>query len=268
MRLLAISLLLLLSCLLVSTGYSREPDTSSSVSVVAKSNRLGISIGASQVKDAILFPKVHRGYIVGFDYGRIRMKANKLSSYRFEMSYSRAKTKIEDLSASLFINLLFQYDNSFKLKSSPRFSYYLGPSTRLNYVLAAYPMWDDSHMYWGNYASLGIQNTLLWTSENRKTFRLKVEMPLFSISSRPPAVRQYKIDDLTFNGIMQNFNSNLQAGSLDKVFYLSAEFDYQFPLVAKKKESIGYSFQYLRVNSQDNKPLQTIYNMITLKYYF
>jgi hypothetical protein len=265
MRLLTI-LSLLLCNTFVSAGTSLNTD--STTSVVLKTKRLGMSVGALNVKDIILIPKVHRGYIIDLSYGRIRIKENRLSSYHFDIGYSRGKTRIEDLPASVFINILFQYDHSFKLKSTNSLSYYLGPSLRLNYILAAYPMWDDSHMYWGNYASLGIQNTLLWTLNNSKLYRLKIEMPLFSLSSRPPSVRQYKIDDLTFNGIMNNFNSNLQAGTLDKVFFLSAELDYQFPLSAKRKESIGYAFQYLTVDSRDNKPLQTMYNMLTLKYWF
>ena len=237
-------------------------------SAVKKTNSLNVSFGIHQIREEILTPKVQRGYLFLVAYNRERLSLNRLSGYRFELAYSRAKTKYEDLPATVYINFLFQYDYSFKLADHNKFQYFLGPLGRLNYSLDVYPTWDDSHMYWGNYLSVGIKNTFLYEISSDKIMIAKVELPVISVSSRPESNRLYKMDDTSLDAIITNWHSNIQAGSIETVFFLTTDFDYLFRMTSKTMESVGFSVQYLRIKSHDGEPFNDLYYLIALKIYF
>jgi hypothetical protein len=235
---------------------------------VTRTNCLKVSVGSHQVEEELLLPKVHRGYLLNFSYNRDRLSQERLSSFLFELGYSRVKIKYEPLPATVFVSFLFQYDYSFLLAGHDKFRYFLGPLGRLNYSFAMYPMWDDSHMYWGNYMSFGARNTFIYKISPRKNLLAKVEIPVVSIASRPPSDRLYKIDDTSFGGIMSNMHSDLNAGSVETVFFLSTDVDYQFGISQKTMESVGFSVQYLRIKNRNSESFQDLYYLFTFKIYF
>jgi len=235
-------------------------------SIINKSG-FSVAVGLNQIKEENLHPKVHAGLLWNFSYARDKLKS-KFSSFDINIGYSEVRTQLEDLNKTVNLNLLLQYGYTFKLFSSEKLRDFLGPQARLNYSLAFYPNWDESHLYWADYWSAGITNILVYNINPKQNIIARIEMPIVSLSSRPELNRQYKIDETSLTGVINNLHSNLQFGSVERVFYLTAGFEYQIVLSNRISEAIGYSFQYARVNASNGNPFQNINHGLVLKIYF
>ena len=138
----------------------------------------------------------------------------------------------------------------------------------LNYNLSFYPNWDESHFYWGDFLSLGIANKFKYNLNQTQFIILDISIPVFSIFSRPEFNRQYKIDDISFSGILNEMNSNLETGTLDKSFFIHSQIEYQFRISNKIRQTFFYSYNYTRIKSSKGLPFQNSQHKIGFKFYF
>ena len=241
-------------------------------SIVVKSiqkitvNSFQLGIGNNQIKEKNLHPKVHTGFILDFKYSHYRTKQN-FTRFQFGFHYSRLKTKLEDLSASINIGLLAQYAYQFEMVKKAKTNYYLGPEFNLSYNLSLYPNWDESHLYWADGINLGVANRLSFAINEKRAIIVGFSIPLFSVIARPELNREYKIDDISFGGIVGSMNSGFETALWHKSFYLFAEVEYRFQLSKRLSEAVFYSFNYYRIKSKTGEPFQTIQHSIGLKIY-
>ena len=198
-------------------------------------------IGSNQIKEKNLHPKVHSGILYGLSY-EYKCGEQNISQFKFGINYSTLKTDFENSSESINIQVIANYSYLFELIKKNRFSYCLGPEINLNYNLSFYPNWDESHFYWADFISLGISNKIKYQINQTQFLTFDLSIPLFSVFSRPELNRQYKIDDISFSGILKNMNSNLEIGSLNKSFYMNLQIEYQFVISDKFMQAISYSY--------------------------
>jgi len=95
-----------------------------------------------------------------------------------------------------------------------------------------------------------------------------LDISLISVFSRPELDRQYKIDDISFGGIIENMHSNLEAGTINKSFSVAFQTEYQFHTSEKITQAICYSYDYRRLKSNKGNPFQGSLHQIGLKIYF
>ncbi len=237
-----------------------------STSVNKGIHSVSFSGGINQMKEELLHPKVHTGTIFQLGYGfEKRMKL--YHTFNFNLRYSRLKTKLEDLSKSVNLQINTNYSFRYSLYSRKNFEYFLGPEFQICYNASFLPNWDDSHLYWASYYSIAAGNTLFWDLNNGNQCILTFSFPLFSVFSRPETERLYKIDDTDFSGIVNNLNSNLTAAHLVNVFYLRLNTEYRFGIFKNKHEAFTYSFEWSDVKRNDSKAFYQIINQIGIKIY-
>ena len=251
---------------LVLQGYMAVGQKGSD-NVKKKFNYLTIQAGIHQQKEQILAPLTHTGYLVGVNYSKGR-EEGEAGRFTTGFSYARLKSKHEPLSADIALGLHFGYVYGFEVYHSDNLSICTGPYVKLAYNIGYYPMWDDSHFYWANTLSSGLQNVLIYTLKNSNQIVGTLDLPLLSLLSRPPEERLYKIDDLSFKGLVGNFHDNLRFGTLETVFLLDMTWQYRYSLGQKRRQSIGYTARYARYKGKSGSPFQNTRHLFNITLYF
>jgi hypothetical protein len=245
---------------LSATALSQEKDSTETMHIIA------LRFGVNQIKDENLNTKVSTGTLTEFSYGFEKRTAS-WQKFHLTLGYSRLKTQVEDLSKSVNLKLNTGYSMSFKIVQGNNFKYYLGPEANIAYDGCFFPNWDDSHLYWADYFSVGVRNIFSVKLKNKNEWVTDVSIPLFSVFSRPELYRLYKIDDTDFGGIVHNLNSDLTAAHLTNVFFFHLQTEYRFPVFKNKTQAFTYSFEWLRVKNNDGNPFSQLSHQIGIKFF-
>ncbi len=214
-----------------------------------------------------LVPIVHKGisYRLGHNFQKGNGKYILLSG--ISADYAGINTRFEGPSASRYIQLEAFYSHLLGMVKQRNFTFYAGPQAGIGYGLGFYPNWDDSHLYWSDYISLGAGSLLCYKSRGG-AWALSASLPFFSFISRPEKNRLYKIDDVTPGGIISSMNSNWQAALWKRNFGINARLEYEFSSVKKLSQSIGYSFRYGYMEAKYGMPVYNLLHSLGLKLYF
>jgi len=240
-------------------GVAQEADSSSRVLHFGS-----LQFGLNQIKEENLHPKVSTGTCMDLTYG-FEIRKKNWQKFHLTLGYSRLKTELEELSKSLNVKINLSYSTGFKLTRGTKFNYYLGPEATLAYNFSFLPNWDDSHLYWADYLSIGVKNSFLVKLKNKNALVTDLSIPLFSVFSRPELYRLYKIDDTDAGGIISNLNSNISAAHLTNVFFLHFQTEWRFPVFKTKTQAFTYSLDWVRVKHNDGNPYNQLTNQIGLK---
>jgi hypothetical protein len=226
-----------------------------------KQNNISINIGLIQFKDENLHPRVFRGLTVGSSYRHSKISRN-ISEYYAGLNISLTNMEYESFPSSANILVLGSYRFLFTIVRSENVSYYLGPVADLQYGTSGYFNWDDSHLYFANYLSGSIGNRIRFRMGN-KSLDFNLEIPLISCISRPDSNRQYKIDEITFGGILKNLSSNPELALLNKNFYVKTGLEMYFLFKDRKTRSLGYYLKYQFMQATNGNPYQSIEHSIS-----
>jgi hypothetical protein len=226
---------------------------------------LGIALGLNQIKEENLLPRLHSGLEVALSYDHRRVGDDYRGS-RVEIGYSIVSADPEGPAKSLNVSINASSTYGFSLIRSEQLNCFIGPALKLAYSFGGYPNWDDSHAYWANNLSLGVESTASYElGEDTRLFST-VSFPVFSFSSRPDVLRLYKMDDATFGGVMKALHSNVNAGSWNRVFGIHFNLEYQFPMFHTKTEAISYSLDYTRMSNSNALPYAQVLHQIGLRF--
>ena len=258
MRELKVKLILFL-LLLSGTVLSQEMDSARTRHFIA------LRFGLNQIREENLHPKVSTGTLTELSYG-FEKQNKRLQRFQLSLGYSRLKTSLEDLSKSINLKLNISYSYNFRLVKSRKFNYYLGPEANLSYTACFLPNWDDSHLYWADYLSVGAKNIFSVSLKNKKEWVTDVSIPLFSVFSRPELHRLYKIDETDFAGIVHNLNSHITAAHLTNVFFVHLQTEYRFPVFHNKTQAFTFLFDWLRVRHDDGNPFYQLSYQLGIKF--
>jgi hypothetical protein len=232
-----------------------------------KLNSLQFDFGMNQIKEENIHPKVHSGTIAGLSFNR-HIQSKNISDLGISIRYSRVKTVYEDLSATVNAQITGDYRYLFKTFSKCRLMYAVGPEAYICYIVSYYPNWDDSHLYWANQISLGASNLFSYQISKSKTLVFDLRFSVLSFISRPEKDRQYKIDDLSFGGIMKSLNSNFESGSVDKSLRIAYQMEYQIHFNPKFTQAICYEYDYVKIKGKESFLFQANSHRLALKIYF
>ncbi len=233
----------------------------------AKRNCLTLDFGLNQIKEENIHPKVHSGTITGLEYSHT-LETKNISEWGLNFRYSRLKTTYEDLSASANIQIAAHYHCLFKAISRQRYTYAVGPEVKLNYNIGLYPNWDESHLYWANAFSVGVDNEFRYKISETGLLILNGYISVVSLLSRPDPNRQYKFDDLSFGGVMDSFHSNMVAGTVNKAINCVFQAEYKFGVSTRLSQGLFYRAEYSRMKGSPALPFQQNIHHVGLKLYF
>jgi hypothetical protein len=225
---------------------------------------IGMQFGVNQIKEENLHPKAHTGTLLVLSYG-YEKRAKVWHQFQFSMGYSRLKTELEDVSKSVNLKLNMAYSWNYPLVKKEHFEYYLGPEASAAYSASFLPNWDDSHLYWADYYSLGIRNSFSVMTSKETEWVTFVSLPLFSVFSRPPLYRLYKIDETDFSGILHNLNSNLAPAHLTNVFYFKLQTEYRFPVWVRKRQAFSFTIEYLHMRHDEGNAFSQLMYQLGIK---
>jgi hypothetical protein len=248
--------------LLVGTsGYAQDTAEQNSM---ASAHAIGVTIGVNQIKEANLLSRAHSGFVTTLSYDYVHSDQN-YRDFQFLLGYSRIIARSEDITKSANFLITVSSCYAFGLAEQQSLKYFLGPQVKLSYSAGAYPNWDDSHLYWANYISAGINNVLIYSFQNETRLVSHISMPLLSLFSRPDLLRLKKFDDLSFGGIINSLHSNLNLGFWNRAYHLHFDLEYQFPVFRTKQEAFFYSLEYVRLRQNDGNPYTQLIHQIGIK---
>ena len=92
-----------------------------------KRHSFQLSLGLNQTKEKNINAKVHSGASVLLTYTREKEKKN-LIRYNMSVLFSKLKTKYENASRSMNIQLKGDYGYFFNLKKTEKYKFYTGPN--------------------------------------------------------------------------------------------------------------------------------------------
>ena len=196
-------------------------------SVSYKSNSIQYNIGLNQVKENNLVPVVHRGVLHYLCYEN-QQQQNNVLDFRVSLLYSSLVTKHEDDGDSFNAQINLSCKYLFTAIQTGNFSWFSGPSSSLHYSLSEYSNYDESHLYWADYLSINISNYLQYRWGHNKYLAWKISFPVCMFLCRPEINRAYKIDDVTFKGIVRNMHSDPEFAFWGKGFSLNSELEYRW----------------------------------------
>ncbi len=244
-------------------------------------NSINLEAGHTQVKDLNLHPKVFNGLRLGAYYERlVKSRTGSLSvdsasgSYfhrQIIMTYSAGfnieaiNTSYEDFPSAAVINLQGNFKYLFPARRRENPIYFIGPAARLQYGTSLYFNWDESHLYYANYISAAIAGR----SEIKiadKIFYAGLEIPIVSVICRPIPNRLYKIDDMTFRGVLSTLADNPEFALPDKNFYVGSEIMMEYHTQKYKLREVGARFMYHYMKASDGYPYR--YATINISYKF
>jgi len=255
---------LILTVILTLPVYFSYAQQNTNVPVMQ--NCISITLGYNQFKDENLHPKVFHGLTIGSYYLHSRISKN-ISEFSVGLKISVMNTAYEDFPSSANILILGNYRYLFTLVHNEKMEYYLGPVADVQYGSSFYFNWDESHLYFANYLSGGIGNRISYRAGD-KSFDFNLDIPIISCISRPEYNRQYKIDNMTFGGILTNLSSNPEAALPNKNFYVKTGLEMKLLSRGKKIRSIGYNFKYHYMQAANGNPYQNIEHAISYKFIF
>jgi hypothetical protein len=225
---------------------------------------INLQFGMNQIKEKNLLPLVHKGTLTELSVETEKIKSS-LRQFQASFIYSRLKTNLEEISKSGNIRLGLNYSYNFPIYQNSNLSYYLGPRTSLCYSYMLYPNWDDSHGYWADYLSFGLNNVLSVKREHEREWFTTLNIGLLTLLSRPDEIRPYKMDDSSFGGIVKALNSNIAPGSINKALQINFKTEYRFPVFLTKREAITYNLDINRFSSDNAEPLIQIIHRLGIK---
>jgi hypothetical protein len=249
--------------LLISINVALSQDSTGSLSP-GSFHAVGITIGVNQVKEENLLPRVHSGFITTLAYDYICI-SERYQDFKFALGISRIIANPEDVTKSANLMLTSSYSYCFKLIEVPNISYFIGPQAKLAYSVFFYPNWDESHLYWGNLFSIGVSNFGTYKICSRTRLVSTLTIALFSLYSRPNALRLYKIDELSFGSIFKSLHQNLEFGFITAVTTLHFDIEYQFPVFETKTEAFFYSFDYAHIGKGNALPFTQLFHQLGLR---
>ena len=253
----------IISLVLLGVDVSRGQDTTG-MAMPVSFHVLGITIGVNQVKEENLLPRVHTGFITSLSYGYRRI-GERYQDFRFALGFSRILATPEDVTKSANATITSTYSYCFQAIDGPSITYYVGPEAKIAYSIFLYPNWDDSHLYWGNSFSLGISNVVFYSFPNDTRLFSTFSISLLSLYSRPETLRLYKIDDISFGGVVSNVHKDLTLGFVTTAFSLHWDIEYQFPVFQTKTEALFYSIDYTHIAEGNALPFSQLFHQLGLR---
>jgi hypothetical protein len=235
-----------------------EPATFNSIDAV------GIAAGMNQIREGNLLPRLHSGFVTTLSYDHRRL-GDDYRGVQATIGYSTVSAEPEGPTKSLNALVNAAYSYGFGLIQTVHLKYFIGPTMKIAYSFGGYPNWDDSHPYWANNLSLGLENIASYELEDNTRLFSTLSIAILSLSSRPDLLRLYKIDDATFNGVMKVLHSNVNTGSWNTVFGIHFTMEYQFPVFHTKTEALFYSFDYTRMSNDNALPYAQLIHQIGVR---
>lgn len=227
---------------------------------------LSLDAGYNQIKERNLPPQVHTGFLAGLNYG-FTYKLENISEVQFGIHGSGLKSNLETGIKSANARVQLNYKYLFLFFDNEVFSYHFGFDAGLNYSASTYPAGDESLLYWANYFALGINNRYTYNINSRNRLTFGFSLPFFIVTSRPEQDKEYKVDGMSFGGVLKNMHSNLQPTFFKRNAVISASLEYQFGNPDGRMPAIYYTFYCSKLQSKEGNPYQDMTHTLGFKIY-
>jgi hypothetical protein len=230
----------------------------------SQKNRISIILGHTQIKEENLHPKVFRGAALGIYYAHETYRHN-ISAYETGVKASLLNTTYEKFPSAINASFRGSYRYLFHMSDNGKLHYFMGPVFDLQYGAGFYFNWDESHLYYANYLSAGLGNRIQY-GLGKNALEFSLDIPVLSVISRPEPNRQYKIDDMTFTGVVKNLASNPGLAFMNRNFNVKTSVKWKFK--AKGRTQVGYHFLYHFMQAREGELFQHADHSVSYTFIF
>ncbi|HPR31809.1 MAG TPA: hypothetical protein PLK12_06930 [Prolixibacteraceae bacterium] len=255
------SLILLFFLSLTGRAFARQTGD-----VPEKQNKISIGLGYAQYKDENLHPKAFRGLSLHVAYFH-SVERRTISEYSFGLNTSFLNTRYESFPGAYGLSLNGNYHYLFPVAGNDRWHYFIGPAAGFQYGTHAFFNWDESHLYFANYLGGGVSNRLIYNFDKRSIV-FDVGIPLLAVIFRPSPNRLYKIDDMTFGGIIKNLAGNPEFALPNHHFDINVRLEYRLKTSKRKSSSVAYNFRYHFMQANGGEPYRNVTQTLSYQFFF
>ena len=149
----------------------------------------------------------------------------------------------------------------FIISNSSDYKLYLGPQFKATYSLQLYPDLQSGLDFWTTNFSLS-PNLYFEYPNGENLLTANFAISGLSLTSRPPASRDYYFFSLKVSDFISDLHSNMKIGSINRLFNTSFNFNYY---IGKSRTwGIGYSLNYLQYF--DDPKIKMLNHALNIKY--
>jgi len=221
--------------------------------------------GAVQQKESNLHNKVFDGFNYTFQFSRLKQRQN-LSALHISLGNSHLKTDVENGFSSANASLTLDYHYIFPLYSKGRWGVLSGFGSNLNYNLGYFWIWDESHLYWANFLSVNLSQRISYEVSKNRVFVMDLTVPVFLFLSRPETERNFKMDDLSFLGVINSLHYKPELMFPTRSNFLNVKVEYQYQRKNRFHPFLSYSFNYFNMKTTYSNRAQIVQHLIGLKW--
>jgi hypothetical protein len=204
------------------------------------------------------------GILLFTEWSKQKLKHRHVAS--LEAGFTKPKAAFEPAAYSIGLLLETRYHYQRQIITGQQGTFYAGGWVGAHYNLAFYPNWDESHMYWANFAGLGFsthwQKQLTGTS---KHVFADVSLPLLGGISRPPLHRDYKIEDTAPSAIIKTNHKDMQLAGPAQYFNPNLKLGLQLNTTSRLACALYYQANYIHATTTYSNPYKQIRHGIGIR---
>ncbi len=176
-----------------------------------------------------------------------------------EAGFTKPKAALEPAAYSIGLLLEARYHYQQQLATGQNGTFYAGGWAGAHYNLAFYPNWDESHMYWANFAGMGFgshwQKPL--TGKAKQVFA-DFNLPLLGGLSRPQLYRNYKIEDTSPSAILKTNHKDMQLAGPAQYINLELKTGLVLNTSTRINWAVYYQVNYINATTTYANPYKQI----------
>lgn len=226
---------------------------------------LNLNIGHNQMIEGNLHSRVFYGldYAVAFATER---EGDRLSGWSATLGGWHAKTRLESGLPSITGRVGLDCHHAYKVYKSTAWCVYTGFAVGMDYHISYFVNWDDSHLYWANFLGLYFYQAAVYEPMVKHKLLGRFALAPLMVLSRPESIRDYKIDDLSFGGIMNSLHYSPEVRPVTQSLDCRLSIEYQYERRRKIMPYVQYSFRYMRLSTSYSEVRQVVHHTIGLRW--
>lgn len=227
---------------------------------------LSYNLSASNIKEEVLIPKVHRGVINNFSFLMEQNKSN-FNSLMINLGYGHLKTKLESEKVTLNGSVNLIYIQGYSLIKKEKIEYYFGYNAGYLWNIMNYPVWDESRVYWSSSFTVGPYNRFVIKYPDHQ-FIFTWDVSIIGLLSRPEEQRLYAQENASFFNIIKTTNSHYEAEIINHLMISNLLVEYRMLLPKNRNFSFIYSVFFSKTERANQPPLYMYRNNFGMAYGF
>jgi hypothetical protein len=204
---------------------------------------LGVSVQHHQLREDLVAPLrfAGPGVSLDLDYDLRVGDSGFQADWRPRLAYALNRHGHESIAIGSELGAAYLHG---LVSGGPAGAFHLGGRLSWSWNPHYAVSWDDSHLYWVSAVELGLRAWHELEVATRHRLVVRLDLPLGSLSSRPPPAWDYKVGRLKSAAYwFSRTHSEMRPIFLHQYLHLGVEVEYRFETRPGVEFSVGYGFE-------------------------